>query len=125
MWMGTHIYRSIKEPLRKDPTPDERWRGPDKGLVFCWENGRKLAEEQAKLARRAKKGELPMLSWKGGVKRNPKKNKKNGSLCYLAQLQGLRGEDLDIHLSSTYNLTCARTGVKVTYSVETTVFEVA
>lgn len=122
--MGKHIHRSIKKSIRKSPTSDEKWRGSDRGLILCWEEGRELSTSQPKLAKRALKGELPMLSYKGGVKRHPKKQKKNGSLCYLAQLQGLRGEDLDIDLTEKYTLKCSRTGVKVTYSLDSTVFAV-
>lgn len=122
--MSTHIHRSIKKTIRKNPTPDQKWRGEDRGLILCWEQGRLLSDTQPKLAKRALKGELPMLSYKGGVKRNPKKKKKNGSLCYLAQLQGLCGNDLDINLADTYVLQCTRTGVKVSYSLESTVFAV-
>ena len=122
--MGKRIYRSIKEPIRNDPTPDQKWRGDDKGLILCWEAGRELAVAQPKLAKRAQRGELPMLSWKGGVKRNPKKKKKTGSFCYLAQWQGLRGADLDIKLSEKQIIKCSRTGVKVVYSLETTIFAV-
>ncbi len=122
--MGKRIYRSIKEPIRNDPTPDQKWRGDDKGLVLCWEAGRELAVAQPKLAKRAQRGELPMLSWKGGVKRSPKKKKKTGSFCYLAQWQGLRGDDLDIKLSEKQTIKCSRTGVKVVYSLETTIFAV-
>lgn len=122
--MGKHISRSIKEPIRKDPTSEGKWRGEDKGLILCWEEGRELALSQPKMAKRALRGELPMLSWKGGVKRNPKKKKKSGSFCYLAQWQGLRGEDLDIRLSEPTVLKCSRTGVKVKYCLESTVFAV-
>ncbi len=122
--MSKRIHRSIKKPIRENPTADAKWRGDDRGLILCWEEGRQLGESQPKLAARALKGELPMLSYKGGVKRHPKKKKKNGSLCYFAQLQGLRGEDLDIRLSETYLLKCSRTGVKVTYSLESTIFAV-
>jgi len=122
--MGNRIYRSIKEPIRKDPTADEKWRGNDKGLILCWEEGRELAKNQPKLAKRAQQGELPMLSWKGGVKRNPKKKKKMGSFCYLAQWQGLRGDDLDIDLSGKHMIKCSRTGVKVSYTVESAIFAV-
>lgn len=122
--MTKHIHRSIKKPIRINPTSDEKWRGSDRGLILCWEEGRELGESQPKLAKRALKGELPMLSYKGGVKRNPKKKKKKGSFCYLAQLQGLRGEDLDISLPETYVLKCSRTGVKVYFSLESTVFAV-
>ncbi len=122
--MGKNIYRSIKEPIRKNPTSDEKWRGTDKGLILCWEEGRTLAKSQPKLAKRALRGELPMLSWKGGVKRNPKKMKKKGSFCYLAQWQGLRGDDLDITLSEKRTIKCSRTDVKVTYALENTIFAV-
>lgn len=122
--MSKHILHSIKNSIRKNPTPDEKWRGEDKGLILCWEEGRELSESQPKLAKRALKGELPMLSYKGGVKRHPKKKKKNGSFCYLAQLQGLRGEDLDINLQDTYVLKCSRSDVKVTYCLESTIFAV-
>ena len=122
--MGNRIYRSIQEPIRKDPTAEEKWRGKDKGLILCWEEGRELAKTQPKLAKRALRGELPMLSWKGGVKRNPKKKKKTGSFCYLAQWQGLRGDDLDIVLSDKQTIKCSRTGVKVSYTLETTIFAV-
>ena len=122
--MTTHITRSITKQIRSNPTSDEKWRGEDRGLILCWEEGRLLGESQPKLAKRAQKGELPMLGFKGGVKRNPKKKKKNGSFCYLAQLQGLRGEDLDIDLQGTCVLKCSRTGVKVSYSLESTVFAV-
>ena len=122
--MGKRIHRSIKEPIRKNLTADEKWRGDDKGLILCWEEGRELAETQPKLMKRAQRGELPMLSWKGGVKRNPKKKKKAGSFCYLAQWQGLKGDDLDIKLSEKQTIKCSRTGVKVVYSLETTIFAV-
>ena len=122
--MGNRIYRSIKKPIRKDPTADEKWRGEDKGLILCWEEGRELAHSQPKLAKRAQRGELPMLSWKGGVKRNPKKKKKTGSYCYLAQWQGIRGDDLDIVLSEKQTIKCSRTGVKVSYTLESTIFAV-
>lgn len=122
--MGKRIYRSIKEPIRKNPTADEKWRGADRGLILCWEEGRELAATQPKLAKRAQRGELPMLSWKGGVKRSPKKKKKSGSFCYLAQWQGLRGDDLDIKLSAKKTIKCSRTGVRVSYSLDSTIFAV-
>ena len=122
--MKKRIYRSIEEPIRENPPENEKWRGSDKGLILCWEDGRQLGQEQPKMARRAKKGVLPVLSWKGGVKKHPKKVKKQGSLYYLAQWQGLRGEDLDISLTKKRVITCSKTGVEVTFSAASTQFAV-
>ncbi|MNL83306.1 hypothetical protein D3C87_2109190 [compost metagenome] len=57
-----------------------------------------------------------MLGWKGGVSRNLKKLEKYGSLKYLAQWQGLRGEDLDVDLGEERALTCSRTNMVVTFT---------
>jgi hypothetical protein len=56
------------------------------------------------------------LGWKGGVSRSLKKLEKYGSLKYLAQWQGLRGEDLDVDLSEERTLTCSRTRMVVTFT---------
>jgi hypothetical protein len=61
-------------------------------------------------------GELPVLGWKGGVSRSLKKLEKYGSLKYLAQWQGLRGEDLDVDLGQERALTCSRTKMVVTFT---------
>ncbi len=114
--MSHRIYRSCNEPQRQDLSWDDRWKGADKGLITCWEVGRKLSEKEPELAIRAKKGELPVLGWKGGVEKILKKKKKIGTLFYLAQLQGLRGVDLDIDLTKEYTMTCARTSVTVTFT---------
>ncbi len=111
--MREHIYRSIREPIREHLTFAERWRGPDKGLITCWEVGRKLSESEPGLAERAKKGELPVLGWKGGVTK--KIANKIGTFQYLAQWQGLRGEDLDIDLSKECILICSKTETKVNF----------
>jgi len=58
------------------------------------------------------------LGWKGGVERITKNREKFGVLYYLAQWQGLRGEDLDIDLSHEPVLTCSRTGTRVTFSTD-------
>ncbi len=114
--MGNHIFRSCKEAIREMPSFDERWRGPDKGLITCWEVGRKKSLEAPELAERAKNGELPVLGWKGGVEKKIKKREKYGSLNYLAQWQGLRGENLDIDLSEEREIICSKTGMKVVYT---------
>jgi hypothetical protein len=114
--MSKRIFRSCNEPLREDPSFDERWRGPDNGLITCWEVGRKKSIESPELAKRAINGELPVLGWKGGVEKKIKKKEKFGSLNYLAQWQGLRCEDLDIDPTEEIEITCAKTGMKVIYT---------
>ena len=113
--MSKHIYRSCSEPIRENPSFNERWRGPDEGLITCWEVGRKKSEEYPELAERTRNGELPKLGWKGGV---DKKNKqgKFGTLNYLAQWQGLRGEDLDIDLIAGRIITCSKTQTRVFFT---------
>jgi DNA polymerase-3 subunit epsilon len=111
--MSQRIYRSISEKIRKDPAFDERWRGPDKGLITCWEDGRRLRLKEPELAQRAENGELPVLGWKGGVGKKIKKGEKYGTLNYLAQLQGILDKDLDIDPSEDIPLRCSRTGMKV------------
>jgi hypothetical protein len=114
--MSQHIYRSYSESLRREPSWDERWKGSDKGLITCWEVGRKLSEKEPELAERTRNGELPVLGWKGGVEKKLKKKQKYGTLFYLAQWQGLRGVDLDIDLSIEYTITCTRTGFTVIFT---------
>ena len=56
------------------------------------------------------------MDWKGGVERKIKKKTKYGTLFYLAQWQGMRGEDLNIDLSHERELVCSKTGMKVIYT---------
>lgn len=114
--MGKHVFRSRFEPPRDSLSWEQRWKGEDQGLITCWEVGRRIAEQRPELADCAKKGELPVLGWKGGVEKTLKKKEKIGTLFYLAQWQGLRGDDLDIDLASEPRLTCARTGMTVIFS---------
>ena len=44
--------------------------------------------------------------------------KKYGTLNYLAQWQGLRGDDLDIEPDQEYELTCSKTGMAVTFTAD-------
>ena len=113
---GVHIKRSIQQPIREFVDWDQKWRGPDDGLIRCWERGRQMADEDPKLAERARKGVLVPLDWKGGVDKVISSNKKRGSLFYLAQWQGLAGKDLDIDTDGDTRLFCSATGVEVTYS---------
>jgi len=112
----THVKRTIDTPPRTGLTRQALWEGQDKGLIKCWEIGRDRALKFPELAQRCLAGELPVLGWKGGVSRSLKKNEKFGCLKYLAQWQGLRGEDLDIDLSQERTLTCTLTKMIVTFT---------
>ena len=116
--MPHHIFRSIAEPKRSNLSWDKTWKGADKGIIACWERGREKAKEDMELAECARRGELPILVWKGGVDKKIK-TKKYGTLQYLAQWQGLRGEDLDIHMNKEVNIVCSRTGMPVTFTADT------
>ena len=114
--MSQRIYRSCHEPKREGLSWDECWKCRDKGLITCWEIGRELSKKEPELAKQAKNGELPVLAWKGGVAKKIKKKEKYGTLYYLAQWQGLRGENLDIDLSEETVLICPKTSMKVIYT---------
>lgn len=119
-----HIFRSRAVLSRQDPSYEERWQQADKGLILCWECGRKQAEEEPELAARAKAGELIPLSWKGGVKpqqneggeTKENKKKKLGSLLYLAKWQGLRGDDLDLYTDRDNEIVCTKTKTTVIFT---------
>jgi hypothetical protein len=114
--MTTTVHRPITAPIRPNLSWFETWQGADKGLIRCWEIGRERALKSPEIAERCHAGELPVLGWKGGVDRQLKKLEKFGALNYLAQWQGLRGEDLMIDSSQEYTLTCSRTGMVVTFT---------
>ena len=116
----TSIHRSIKEPIREGLTSSELWLGEDRGLIKCWELGRKWKTAKPKLATRVERGELPTLSFKGGVEGTPKFKEKYGTFRYYAMWQGFRGLDLDIDLDRETGLTCLRTGVRVTFTPDST-----
>ncbi|EIK94071.1 hypothetical protein PMM47T1_23472 [Pseudomonas sp. M47T1] len=110
------VSREITHPLRPKLTWEETWQGPDQGLIRCWEIGRERADKMPELAHQCRAGELPVLGWKGGVARVLKKKDKYGALKYLAQWQGLRGEDLNVTIDQEVTLTCSRTGMTVTFT---------
>ncbi|CBL45227.1 Conserved hypothetical protein [gamma proteobacterium HdN1] len=114
--MNNKVFRSVSEPIRKGLSWAEEWNADDQGLIKCWEVGRTLRQQQPELAACAENGELPILDWKGGVEKAIKREDKCGAYFYLAQWQGLRGEDLNIDASVEVQLVCSRTGVKVTYT---------
>ncbi|MFJ1573961.1 hypothetical protein ACIOAU_20595 [Pseudomonas sp. NPDC088322] len=110
------IQRKLSEPTRTDLSHQEIWSSSDQGLIRCWEIGRQRATEKPDLALQCKSGELPVLGWKGGVSRKLLKSEKYGSLKYLAQWQGLRGEDLEVDLTAEISLTCSKTEMTVTFT---------
>jgi hypothetical protein len=118
--MNKHIFRSCQEPIRIGLSFEERWRGPDKGLITCWEVGRDMSKKEPELAERARKGELPIIGWKGGVDKKIMKKGKYGTYNYLALWQGLRGDDLNIELTEEIEIVCSRTGMKVVYTDDAT-----
>lgn len=118
--MNPHIQRSFLEDPRPTLSWSETWEAEDNGLIKCWEVGRELAIKRPELAHACLAGELPPLGWKGGVARSLKKHEKFGSLNYLAQWQGLRGENLDVDTSTETVITCSRTHMIVTFTPEKT-----
>jgi hypothetical protein len=113
--MTTRLHRSVHQPIREGLSWDERWMGPDKGLIWCWERGRQKRVEEPELAAQADKGELVVLAWKGGVDKKLKMERKPGTLQYLATWQGLRGEDLELALEDE-SIVCTKTGQTVVFS---------
>lgn len=110
------ITAQISAPPTVGPSWEERWEGPDNGLVLCWLTGIDKARREPALAEKALAGELPVLSWKGGTERPLKVKQKIGALNYLATWQGLRGEDLNIEQGKDVRMTCTRTGVSFVYT---------
>jgi hypothetical protein len=114
--MSKRLYRSITEPIRKGLSWEEQWRGPDDGLILCWETGRQKAAQNPELAASVKRGELAPLGWKGGVTKKVQIDRKNGTLNYLAEWQGLRNEDLDVVMDGERVIVCTKTGQAVVFS---------
>jgi hypothetical protein len=114
----TKIYRSFSEPDRVNLSWEETWRKEDKGLIKNYEVGRALAKKEPELAEKAKRGELPVLGYKGGVDKTLKKKEKIGALNYIAKWQALRGEDLNLNLEEEIVLTCTKTDMRVTFTMD-------
>lgn len=114
--MSSLIFRSIAEPLRTSLDWSSIWEDEDRGTIKTWETGRALALQDDVLVAKALANELPPLNWKGGIAKKLKKAEKFGSLRYLAQWQGLRGEDLRIDMDAEVTLTCSRTEMVVTFT---------
>jgi DNA helicase-2/ATP-dependent DNA helicase PcrA len=114
------VHRSFSESDRTGLSREQIWEANDRGLIKCWEIGRSLARKDPHLVAQCKAGTLPMLNWKGGVSRVTKKKQKFGSLRYLAQWQGIRGDDLNINLNAEFSLTCNATGIVVIFTSDWT-----
>lgn len=124
--LNNAIYRSINEPIRKDPSFDERWHDEDKGIITAWEVGRQIATEDKKLAEKVKNGELPSLGFKGGHHIKLKNsNFKYGTFHYLAELQGLKNQDLNIDFlrDEGLSLLCTKTNMKTIFTTNTKKFK--
>lgn len=117
--------RSIQEPIRTGLDWHQTWTEADKGLIKSWEIGRQRAELEPALAEACRDGALPPLGWKGGSDRQLKKLEKFGGLHYLAEWQGLRGEDLDIDQAEEPTITCTKTGMIVTFTSNTAKLAIA
>ena len=112
------IKRDINEPSTYDRSWEERWRGPDRGLIAFWERGLAKAKEDPDLAKRVRQGELAVLPWNDGVEKSTQARRKYAPLKYLAAWQGLRGEPLDIALDQEVTLKCTRTEMEITYTAD-------
>lgn len=93
--------------------------GPDSGLITAWLKGLEHGFVDISLAQKAISGELPPTPFKGGFQKALKSDAiKIGSMHYVAYWQGLRGEDLYIDTESEPQMTCSRTGVCCTYTMD-------
>ena len=115
------IFRSISEPIRNKPDYNERWNRQDKGIITAWEVGRELAKINKELVEKVKKGELPPLGFKGGHDKKLKNSTfKYGVFHYLAELQGLKEENLDIDFIRDEGLvlTCTKSKMKTIFTAD-------
>lgn len=108
--MTIHIYRSISEPIRENISMHDRWHQSDKGLVWAWESGRRIASQRPRLAILAMNNRLPKLVWR------------RGSWLYLAMLQGILGQDLNIFPEKELELTRVRRGKKLDHITQKVTF---
>ena len=112
------IYRSFNERDREGLSWKETWRQEDRGLIKNYEVGRALAIKQPELSEKALRGEFPALGYMGGTDEDLKLKKRIGALNYLAKWQALRGEDLNIDTEEERVLTCTKTNIEITFTLD-------
>jgi hypothetical protein len=110
------IQRTIDQALPLGDSWEDRWSGPDNGLIASWEAGRTLGQSQPDLAARAREGQLVPLPWKGGLRKALDGPSKYGTHLYLAMWQGLRGDDLLIETKDDISVTCSSTKTTVIFT---------
>jgi hypothetical protein len=110
------VTREFSSPKRTNLSYAEAWESEDLGLISAWERGREKGIEDPELTQKVMRGELVELPWKGGIDKPIKSKAKYGSLLYLAMLQGIKGESLNIETSSEIVLVCSKTETSVTFT---------
>jgi len=109
----------VQSPPPEEQEFQQRWGTPEASVLTSWHRGLQLRKdpEWSEVVERASSGELPVLSWHGGIDPESKKKprKRLGSLNYLAMWQGLCGEDLHVDTDAEVALVCRRTGVRVIF----------
>lgn len=124
---SVNIFRSIDTPIRTKTSYKERWGTDELSLITAWESGRINKNGiYTHLIKYIKDGALPKLSFKGGhrmpfddnedERENVKYLYRYGTFLYLAQVQGLLGEDLDIDTSTDVIKTCSITKTKTIFT---------
>ena len=98
--------------------------GKEVALQICHATGIQMRYTHPELAKHTEKGELPALCWPGGTDTLHPPNRQFGSLFYLAQWQGLRGELwYGIGTGSDKNMTTTReVGIRCAASGMVTIF---
>jgi len=114
------IKRSIETNIRTSPTFEERWRGQDQGMITAWEVGRKRAIENPELKNATLNNELPVLGYIGGYEKTLSIKFKYAPFHYLAEWQGLRGDDLDIDSIRDEGkvIVCSKTNMKTIFTLD-------
>ena len=92
-------------------------------LEICHTSGKELRVSDPELAGSAERGELPVLNWPGGCDASDSAARQYGSLFYLAQWQGLRGESWHGVTGNNKNMSTTNPiGIKCAASGMVTVF---
>ncbi|MBZ9783934.1 hypothetical protein K9857_20575 [Pseudomonas sp. REP124] len=113
--VDNHVKRSVATDIRCEDGLSwfEKWLDTDEGLISYWERGRKKATKYPALASKCLAGVLPILNGPAGCDRQLSQD--GETLRYLAEWQGLRGENLDVKLDSKVVLVCSGSGVRVEF----------